>query len=195
MSGYQRNEIHRERPRDSERQCGLESIQDPLPELSGVGAASLRVHSLRGNALVHFPAQYHTQAGRALNPAILREVPAFGSIVAYELDKERRESDSFPTFMSFDLWNIRCPQIGSGMLPPRFAGLDLNTSNVFASFGGKDDEASKSVLGDRWQALERMLEVSEASDADLGKRPKNTNRTMSTHTGFCPTQDLRKFSI
>ena len=128
------------------------------------------VHSLRGNALVHFPAQYHTQAGRALNPAILREVPAFGSIAAYELDKERRESDSFPTFMSFDLWNIRCPQIGSGMLPPRFAGLDLNTSNVFASFGGKDDEASKSVLGDRWQALERMLEVSEASDADLGKK-------------------------
>ena len=96
------------------------------------------VRTMRGGALVHFPAQYHTQAGRALNPAIIREVPALGSIVAKELDHERKDSDTFPTYMSFDLWNIRCPPIGSGMLPPRFAGLDLNTNNVFNSFGGFD---------------------------------------------------------
>src|SRR3989442_2776961 len=49
------------------------------------------VRSLRGGALVHFPAQYHTQAGRALNTAIVREIPALGCIVAKELDHERRE--------------------------------------------------------------------------------------------------------
>src|ERR1700756_4676717 len=86
------------------------------------------VRSMYENSLVHFSAQYHTQAGRALNAAILREIPALGSIVAMELESERRQSDAFPTFMSFDLWNVRCPQIGSGMLPARFAGLDLNTS-------------------------------------------------------------------
>src|SRR6266850_3595073 len=78
------------------------------------------VRSMYENSLVHFSAQYHTQAGRALNAAILREIPAFGSLIASELDSERRESDTFPTFMSFDLWNARCPQIGSGMLPARF---------------------------------------------------------------------------
>src|SRR5207249_11451536 len=54
------------------------------------------VRSMYENSLVHFSAQYHTQAGRALNAAILREIPALGSIVAMELDSQRRESDTFP---------------------------------------------------------------------------------------------------
>src|ERR1051325_9404183 len=122
------------------------------------------------NGLVHFSAQYHTQAGRALNAAILREIPALGSIVSMELDSQRRESDTFPTFMSFDLWNARCPQIGSGMLPARFAGLDLNTSNVFSSFVGDENAESKSLLLKRWEALNRMLEVSAVADAPIGAK-------------------------
>src|SRR5437870_9482780 len=120
------------------------------------------VRSMYENSLVHSSAQYHTQAGRALNAAILREIPAFGSVIASELDSERRSSDTFPTFISFDLWNARCPQIGSGMLHPRFAGLDINTASVFDAFGaGENDSASKnSVLAERWEVLGRMSEVS-----------------------------------
>ncbi|HYR84930.1 MAG TPA: DUF1501 domain-containing protein [Terriglobia bacterium] len=129
------------------------------------------VRSLKGVAVVHYPAQYHTQAGRALNTAIIREVPALGSVIAYELQSQRRESDTFPPFMSFDLWNVRCPQIGSGMLPPRFAGLDLNTSNVFASFGdGNESAESKSLLSERWEALGRMLEVSAVGNDRIGPK-------------------------
>ncbi len=127
------------------------------------------VRSTYENSLVHFSAQYHTQAGRALNAAILREIPALGSIVAMELDSERRESDTFPTFMSFDLWNARCPQIGSGMLPARFAGLDLNTANVFDSFGGDEgDSAANSVLAKRWEGLGRLSEVSPVGKEPIG---------------------------
>src|SRR5437016_9678474 len=120
------------------------------------------VRSTYENSLVHFSAQYHTQAGRGLNAAILREIPALGSIVAMELDSERRESDTFPTFMSFDLWNARCPQIGSGMLPAKFAGLDINTGSVFDAFGGSEGDATakNSVLAERWEVLGRMSEVS-----------------------------------
>src|SRR5213083_2525699 len=109
------------------------------------------VRSMYENSLVHFSAQYHTQAGRALNAAILREIPAFGSLIASELDHERRDADTFPTFMSFDLWNARCPQIGSGMLNPKFSGLDINTGSVFDAFGsGEGDTAAKnSVLAER----------------------------------------------
>jgi hypothetical protein len=112
------------------------------------------------NSLVHFSAQYHTQAGRALNAAILREIPAFGSLIAYELDKERRDADTFPTFMSFDLWNARCPQIGSGMLNPKFSGLDINTGSVFDAFAAGEDDSKNSVLAERWEVLGRMSEVS-----------------------------------
>src|SRR5437667_9926745 len=115
------------------------------------------VRSVYENSLVHSSAQYHTQAGRALNAAILREIPAFGSVVASELESERRSSDTFPTFVSFDLWNARCPQIGSGMLHPRFSGLDINTASVFEAFGaGEEDSAAKSsALAERWAVLNR----------------------------------------
>ena len=123
------------------------------------------VRTLWENSLVHFTGMYHSQAGRAFNPAIIREVPAFGSVVAYELEKERKPSDTFPTFMSVDLWNTRCPQIGSGMLPPKFAGLDLNTSTVFDSFAGADAKAEVD-LARRWEVLNRISEVSPSGSGD-----------------------------
>src|SRR3989442_14006670 len=65
------------------------------------------VRSMYENSLVHFTGQYHSQAGRALNPAIVREIPALGSVVASELERERKESDTFPTFISVNLWESR----------------------------------------------------------------------------------------
>jgi hypothetical protein len=128
------------------------------------------VRSMYENSLVHFSGQYHSQAGRALNAAILREIPAFGSVIASELEPERKPSDTFPTFMSIDLWNARCPQIGSGMLHPRFAGLDLNTSSVFDSFAGDgSDTKTNSDLARRWEVLNRISEVSPSGKTIGGK--------------------------
>jgi hypothetical protein len=123
------------------------------------------VRSLWENSLVHTIGQYHSQAGRGFNPAIMREIPAFGSVVAMELEHERKQSDTFPTFMSVDLWNAKCPQIGSGMLHPRFAGLDLNTSSVFDSFAGGEG-TTDSDLARRWEVLNRISEVSPSGNGD-----------------------------
>ena len=123
------------------------------------------VRSMWENSLVHFTGQYHQQAGRAFNAALLREIPAFGSVVALELEKERKASDTFPTFVSVDLWNTRCPQIGSGMLPPRYAGMDLNTSSVFESFGDAEGKSTAN-LARRWEVLNRMAEVSPSGSGD-----------------------------
>jgi len=117
------------------------------------------VHSMMENSLVHFAAWYHSIAGRALNAAIVKEIPAFGSVVAMELEKERRESDTFPAFMSIDMWNIRC-QMGSGMLSPKYGRLDLNTSNIFDTFGGESGVA-QDLLQKRFAGLSRLSEVSD----------------------------------
>jgi hypothetical protein len=117
------------------------------------------VRSMRSGGLVHFPAQYYQQAGRAMNSAIVREIPAFGCVVAKELESERKDTDTFPGFISTDLWNIRCPPMGSGMLPSRFAGMDLNTNSVFKSFAGGSDTQDDLVLEERWEALNRWSEV------------------------------------
>src|SRR5215510_6669397 len=61
------------------------------------------VRSMRAPELVHFTGQYHTQTGRALNVAVAKEIPAFGSVIAQELDKLRRDTDTFPSYMSVAL--------------------------------------------------------------------------------------------
>jgi len=126
------------------------------------------VRSMSENGLVHFVAWYHSIAGRALNAAIMKEIPAFGSVIAMELEPERRESDTFPTFLSVDMWNIRC-QLGSGMLNPRFSRLDINTSNIFESFGSESG-VSQSVLAERWEGFNRLAEVSPSGKAPIGEK-------------------------
>ena len=124
------------------------------------------VRSMRANELVHFPGQYHTQTGRNLNVAVAKEIPAFGSIIASELEKERRESDVLPTYVSFNLSRGRVGGVGSGFLPAQFSGLDLDTTSVFSSFASDEvDEKGGSALDKRWQSRGRMEEVSPFNDA------------------------------
>ena len=126
------------------------------------------VRSMAENGLVHFAAWYHTIAGRALNAAIVKEIPAFGSIIAMELEKERRETDTFPAFLSIDMWNIRC-QVGAGMLHPRFSRLDINTSNIFDTFGSEGGD-SQAALAKHWEAFNRLSEVSPVGRSPMGDR-------------------------
>lgn len=104
------------------------------------------VRSMYEDSLSHFAAQYRLQAGRTLNPTASREVPAIGTVIAMELESQRRASDTFPTFMSIDLWNLRCAQIGAGMMHPRFAGFDLKTPHLLTH--SLDTEAALSPLSD-----------------------------------------------
>lgn len=126
------------------------------------------VRSMRAPELVHFTGQYHTQTGRALNVAVAKEIPAFGTVIAAELDKERRDSDTFPTYMSIALGKGRVGAIGSGLFAPRYTGLDLDPGSVFDTFGGND--GGKAVLEERWSALRKMSAVSPTEKAPLGDK-------------------------
>ncbi len=127
------------------------------------------VRSMRAPELIHFNGQYHTQTGRVLNVALAREIPAFGSVIAAELDAERRETDTFPTYVSTYLTRARAGSIGAGFLPTRFSGLDLDPTTVFDAFGG-NTEGSLQVLEERFRLLSRLGEVSAAERASLGRR-------------------------
>ena len=121
------------------------------------------VRSMKAKELVHFNGQYHCQTGRALNVAVGKEIPAFGSIVAAELNSQRRPSDTFPTYVSVNLRQDRVGPIGSGFLPVSYTGMDLDPAVVFDVFGGANDGAAEKDLQRRWQTLERMSEVSPRS--------------------------------
>jgi uncharacterized protein (DUF1501 family) len=122
----------------------------------------------KASEVVHFTGQYHTQTGRAMNIALSREIPAFGSLIASELDGRRKESDTFPAYVSASLTTARAGSIGSGFLPVRFTGLDLDPTTVFETFSGNNDGLN-SVLEERWRLLEQFAKVSEAERNSLGK--------------------------
>jgi len=127
------------------------------------------VRSMRANEMIHFIGQYHTQTGRALNVALAREIPALGSVVSYELESRRRESDTFPTYISTSLTSSANGGIGCGFLPTRVTGLDLDPTTVFDSFGD-ETTASNETLERRWSLLEQFEKVTTADRAGLGKK-------------------------
>ncbi|MBI4471660.1 MAG: DUF1501 domain-containing protein, partial [Acidobacteria bacterium] len=108
------------------------------------------VRSMRARELVHFTGQYHTQTGRALNAAVAKEIPAFGSVISAELDSQRRETDTFPTYMSMGLSKARVGAIGSGFFPARFTGIDLDPAAATETFGGGGN-LTNALLEERWR--------------------------------------------
>ncbi|MGH9204645.1 MAG: DUF1501 domain-containing protein, partial [Vicinamibacterales bacterium] len=82
------------------------------------------VRSMLGRELIHLTGQYRVQTGRSINPAVAKEIPGFGSVIAYELESQRRETDSFPTYMSTNLSRNSTGLIGAGFLPNQCTGVD-----------------------------------------------------------------------
>ena len=129
------------------------------------------VRSMRARELVHFNGQYHCQTGRALNVAVGKEIPAFGSVVAAELDSQRRPSDTFSTYVSVNLRQDRVGPIGSGLFPVPFTGMDLDPAVVFDVFGGGNNNTdAESQLERRWKTLQRLAEVSPRAAGGLGDK-------------------------
>jgi hypothetical protein len=126
------------------------------------------VRTLRTFELVHFQALYHAQTGRALNPALAREIPAFGSIVAYELDGQRSETDTFPPYVSTGLTYTDSGAIGAGFLPPQFAGLDVDATTVFDMM--TNNEGVNKLLQTRFKLLAGWSEVSGSGSGSLGSK-------------------------
>ena len=125
------------------------------------------VRSMLGRELIHLTGQYRVQTGRSINPAVAKEIPGFGSVIAYELDAQRRETDTFPTYMSTNLSRNSTGLIGAGFLPNRATGVDLDTSFVFNVFGG-GDAAAREQLQRRWEVRKRLTDISGADNARLG---------------------------
>jgi len=139
-----------------------------FPRYDDWAAKASFVRSMRAPELIHFTGEYHTQTGRALNAAVAKEIPGFGSVIAAELDGQRRESDTFPGYVSLNLVKNRVGSIGSGFFPARFSGVDLDPSSVLEVFGGNG--TSDSLMQQRWDVLQKLILVSPAERASIGER-------------------------
>jgi hypothetical protein len=121
------------------------------------------VRSLASHEEVHLRGQYYVQAGRPLNVAFAREIPSVGSVIAAELEARRRESDTFPTYVSFNLETNQVGALSTGFLPPRFSVFDLNAQQALS--GMSLDQKAVELIEERWRVLQCLR---ESHGADMG---------------------------
>lgn len=133
------------------------------------------LRTLLSHEEVHFRGQTYVQTGRPLNLAFASEIPAIGSVVAMELEPRRRPTDTFPTYMSFNLEKAFPGALSTGFLDPRFSVVDINPE--IAGQGAELDESALMLVEERWRLLSRLR------DAQRG-RLASFERRMSSYESF-----------
>ncbi len=146
-----------------------------FPELSKEMDRVAIVRSMWSHEVVHFRGQYYSQAGRPLNPGIASEIPAVGSVIAHELESQRRQTDTFPTYVGCNLDTLGCGALSTGFLHPRHSVVDINFRG---GLGGTnvDGEAAK-LLEERYRLLSEL-------DKAAGAARDGRDRTMSAFRDF-----------
>ncbi|HYI96353.1 MAG TPA: DUF1501 domain-containing protein, partial [Bryobacteraceae bacterium] len=125
-----------------------------FPEMSTEMEKVSIVRTFKSHEVVHFRGEYYTRAGRPLNPAQVAEIPPVGSVVAYELEAQRRQSDTFPTYVSLNLNSSALP---TGFLHPKFSGLDIDASAGPGSVSSEGDALA--LLDERFRLLTELDKV------------------------------------
>lgn len=126
------------------------------------------VRSFVSHEEVHLRGQYYVQAGRPLNVAFAREIPSVGSVVASELESRRRESDTFPTYVSFNLETNQVGALSTGFLAPRYSVFDMNPSEAVK--GMSLDSKALELLEERWRVLEGLRQVGRERMNSFGRQ-------------------------
>src|SRR5436309_65803 len=109
------------------------------------------VRSMEAWDSVHFRAQYYVQSGHMMNPALQKEIPPVGSVVAYEYAQRRRPTDTLPGYVAV---NMTSPQVGllkCGFLPATYTPFHVDTT-VGSSTFSMDDDGRKEFMR-RWELL------------------------------------------
>jgi hypothetical protein len=125
-----------------------------FPQLSGQMDKLSIVRSMKSHEVVHFRGQYYTQAGRPLNPAQASEIPSVGSVIAMELENQRRPTDTFPTYLGCNLDTSGCGALSTGFLPPRHSVLDLNLKS--GAGAAPSSAEAMAVLAERYRLLSEL---------------------------------------
>ncbi len=128
------------------------------------------LRSLRSHEQVHFRGQYYVQTGRQMNLAFAKEIPAIGSVVAAELESRRRETDTFPTYLSFNLEKGAAGALATGFLPAQFSVFDLDPQAALK--GMALDEKAIELVEERWRLLEALRKSEAPRMASYGSEMK-----------------------
>lgn len=139
-----------------------------FPRMEKVMDRVATVRSFVNHEEVHLRGQYYIQTGRQLNVAFASEIPSIGTVVAAELESRRRETDTFPTYVSFALETNQVGALATGFMPPRFSVFDLNPEQALR--GMALDQKAAELLEERWRLLSGLRELEKGKSRGFSRQ-------------------------
>lgn len=114
------------------------------------------VRSMQAWDAVHARACYYIQSAHALNPALQKEIPGMGSVIAYEFAKRRRPNDILPSYVATNVATSQVGLLKSGFLPATYSPFHVDTNTGLAALATTEDERKE--LARRWELLKTFDE-------------------------------------
>jgi len=114
------------------------------------------IRSMEAWDSVHFRAQYYVQSAHMMNPALQKELPPMGSVVAYEYAARRKASDTLPGYVAVNVTQSQSGLLGSGFLPATYTPFHVDTTSGIGALAM--DEGSRKNLLRRWELLKNFDE-------------------------------------
>lgn len=112
------------------------------------------VRSVEAWDSVHGRAQYYVQAAHALNPALQKEIPPIGTVVALETAAKRKPTDTLPPYVAMNVTQSQAGLLTSGFLPAAYSPFHIDTAVSLSSY--KIEESTKQDFARRWEMLKRF---------------------------------------
>jgi hypothetical protein len=107
------------------------------------------------------------QSAHSLNPALQKEIPPVGSVVAYEFAGKRRPTDTLPGYVAINVTQSQAGLLKSGFLPATYSPFHIDTATGLGAYS-MNDTGRKDFLR-RWAMLQKFDERLR-NDASLGAK-------------------------
>ena len=127
-----------------------------FPQLAKQRERYSLIRSMEAWDSVHFRAQYYVQSGHMMNPALQKELPPIGTVVAYESAARRQPGDTLPGYVAVNVTQSQAGLLGSGFLPATYTPFHIDTTSGIGAIA-VDDEGRKKLLR-RWELLKKVDE-------------------------------------
>lgn len=135
-----------------ELQPGLKWPMGLFPQLAKQLPRAALVRSLEAWDSVHGRAQYYVQSAHSLNPALHKEIPSVGSVVAMEWQQRRRPTDSLPSYVALNVTQNQAGLLKSGFLPALHSPFHIQTQTSLSAYAVENAD-EKAEFQRRWALL------------------------------------------
>ena len=113
------------------------------------------VRSMQAWDAVHSRAQYYVQSAHTLNPALQKEIPPMGSVIAYEAAQRRKPTDTLPSYVATNVTTSQVGLLKSGFFPATYSPFHVETTGSGLDALSTDDASRKEMMR-RWDLLKNF---------------------------------------